>query len=194
MSGEAELLERLRRGDDAAYEELVRQQSPRMLAVARRKQRNEDDAQEAVQEAFRSAFRAVERFEGQSRLSTWLHRIVVNHALMRMRTRRRKPEEAIEDLMPGFLEDGHHVDTPQPWKDAVEVLEQGELREAVRTAIEELPEGYRNVLWMRDIEELDTAETAEMLGISPNAVKTRLHRARVALRQQLDPMLREGAA
>ncbi len=194
MSGEAELLERLRRGDDAAYEELVRQHSPRMLAVARRMLRNEDDAQEAVQEAFLSAFRAVERFEGQSRLSTWLHRIVVNHALMRMRTRRRKPEEAIEDLMPGFLEDGHHVDTPQPWKDAVEVLEQGELREAVRTAIEELPEGYRNVLWMRDIEELDTAETAEMLGISPNAVKTRLHRARVALRQQLDPMLREGAA
>jgi len=189
--GEATRVARLRAGDAEAYEQLVRDHAPRMLAVARRFLRNPDDAEDAVQEAFLSAFRALDRFEGQARLGTWLHRITVNAALMKLRSRRRKPEESMEELSPRFQEDGNHEVLPRPWKDADRVLADKELRAGVREAIDRLPETYRNVLLLRDIEELDTAETAEVLGVSENAVKTRLHRARVALREVLDPVLRE---
>ncbi|MDX1649128.1 MAG: sigma-70 family RNA polymerase sigma factor [Myxococcota bacterium] len=192
-AAEAGLVRSLREGDPAAYEQLVRRHAPRMLAVARRLLRSPDDAEDAVQEAFLSAFRALDRFEGEARLGTWLHRITVNAALMKLRSRRRKPETSLEELQPRFLEDGHHEVLPRRWKDADRVLASRQLRERVREAIDGLPETYRNVLLLRDIEEMDTAETAAALGISENAVKTRLHRARVALREVLDPSLREDA-
>ena len=189
------LIERLRAGEDAAFEELVRTHGGRMLAVARRFLRGEEDARDAVQDAFLSAFRSVDRFEGQSRLSTWLHRIVVNAALMKLRTRRRKPEKLIDDLLPGFLEDGHLAEPASEWQElSDQALLRKELRELIRSSIDELPENHRNVLMLRDIEGLDTEETAELIGISANAVKTRLHRARLALRGQLEPHLRRSAA
>ena len=190
---EAAFLERLRSGDGAAAETWVRESTPRMLAVARRMLRSEDDARDAVQEAFISAFRGLDAFEGGARLSTWLHRIVVNACLMKLRTRRRKPEESIDDMLPNFLEDGHHADEPRRWQGgAVEWIERDEVRQAVRKAIDQLPETHRNVLLLRDIEELDTAEVAKMLEITEGAVKTRLHRARMALRGLLDPELSEN--
>lgn len=190
-SDETLLLERLRAGDEGAFEQVVRENSPRMLAVARRMLRQEDDAEEVVQEAFLSAFRGLERFAGGSKLSTWLHRITVNAALMRLRTRRRRPETPIDELLPRFLEDGHYADPPAAWRWTGEaLLQRKEAREAVRAGIEKLPETYRNVVILRDIEELDTAEVAEMLQITPGAVKTRLHRARQALHELIDPILR----
>jgi len=180
------LLAGLRAGEDSAYETLVRTHSGRMLAVARRFMANEDDAREAVQEAFVSAFRAMGRFEGDARLSTWLHRIVVNACLMKLRTRRRKPEESIDELLPSFAENGHLQVSGAGWDGADRLLERGETRSQVREAIEQLPDGYRTVLLLRDIEEFDTEQTAEALGLSKAAVKTRLHRARQALRQLLD--------
>jgi len=188
---ESRLLERLRRRDEAAFEELVRAHTGRMLSVAKRLLRNEDDARDAVQDAFLSAFRAIGRFEGESQLGTWLHRIVVNAALMKLRTRRRKPEESLDGLLPRFLEDGHMERPAAPWAlPADRTVEQGELRRLVLDRIEALPETYRTILLLRDVEELDTDETAKALGISPGAVKTRLHRARQALRELLDPHLR----
>lgn len=189
---ERALLRRLQAGDDLAYEELVRAQTPRMLSVARRFLRNEEDAHDAVQDAFVSAFRAIGNFEGGSRISTWLHRIVVNASLMKLRTKRRKPEESIDDLLPRWLEDGHAARPAAAWA-AEKLVEQDEVRKLVQAGIERLPETYREVLLLRDIEELDTQEAAEMLGISTNAVKTRLHRARQALRGVIDPALREDA-
>ncbi len=191
---EAELVARLRAGDDDAYATLVKQQAGRMLAVARRMLGSEEDAQDVVQEAFLSAFKAIDRFEGTSRLSTWLHRIVVNAALMKIRASKRRPETPIEELLPTFLEDGHLAVMPAGWKKtAQDVLESKETRAMVRGFIDELPEPYRNVLLLRDIEGLDTKETADLLEVSPNAVKIRLHRARLALRTLLDPHMREGA-
>ena len=188
---EQRLLARLREGEDAAFEELVRTHGGRMLAVARRFLPSEDDARDAVQDAFLNAFRSIDRFEGNARLSTWLHRIVANAALMKLRTRRRKPETPIDDLLPGFLEDGHLEKPAEPWRKLPEdAASQSELRAIVLSAIEQLPEGYRNVLLLRDIEDLDTEETAKLMGLTPNAVKTRLHRARQALRGLLDPSLR----
>ncbi len=195
QAGEADLVARLRAGSDAAYEELVRAQGARLLAVARRLLRSEEDARDAVQDAFISAFRAIDRFEGGSRLSTWLHRIVVNAALMKLRSQQRKPETSIEDLLPRFLEDGHFAEPPAEWQQSADqALERRETRELVRQAIDGLPANYRTVLLLRDIEGLDTAETAEALGVTANAVKIRLHRARQALREQLDEHMREDAA
>jgi RNA polymerase sigma-70 factor (ECF subfamily) len=189
-SDESGLLASLRAGDDSAFETLVRGHGTRLLAVARRFLRSEEDARDAVQDAFLSAFRSLDSFEGTSRLATWLHRIVVNVCLMRLRTRRRKPEAAIEDLLPHFVEDGHRANPGPAWEEPADVLiERREVRALVRAAIDRLPDGYRVVLVLRDIEELDTAETARLLELSENAVKIRLHRARQALRELLDPEL-----
>lgn len=190
---EAELLAALRVGDPAASEAVVRQHLPRMLAVARRILDNDADAQEAVQDAFLSAFRALAGFDGASRLSTWLHRIAVNAALMKLRSKQRKPERSIDDLLPRFLDDGHQADPPAPWQvSAEEVLQREEARARVREAINQLPETHRTILMLRDIEELDTEETATLLGVSTGVVKARLHRARQALRTLLDPYVRAG--
>src|SRR4051812_43778564 len=97
---EATLLARLRSHDPGAFEEVVRRFSPRMLSVARRLVGNEEDARDAVQDAFLSAYRNLDRFEGHSRLATWLHRIVLNAGLMKLRRRQRKPEQQIDALLP----------------------------------------------------------------------------------------------
>ncbi len=194
--GETTLVARLQASDDSAFSELVRAQGPRMLAVARRLLRSDEDAADAVQEAFISAFRAIGNFEGGARLSTWLHRIVVNAALMRLRSRSRRPETSIDGLLPRFVEDGEYLDEPREWKspEALSALERRETREMVRGLIDRLPTDYRTVLLLRDIEGLDTKETAELLGVTPNAAKIRLHRARLALRGLLDPHMRERGA
>jgi RNA polymerase sigma-70 factor (ECF subfamily) len=182
---EPALLQGLREGRPDAYETLVRAYTPRMLAVARRMMSTDEDARDVVQEAFLNAFRAMGKFEGQARLSTWLHRIVVNAALMKLRTRRRKPEESLEPLLPTFKDNGGPAETFTQWE---------ETRQVVRDAILSLPETYREVLILRDIEEMSTDETARTLGITANAVKIRLHRARLALRTLLDSHVQKGAA
>ena len=185
----------LRAGDSAAYERLVRTHGNWLLAVARRILHNEEDARDAVQEAFLSAFRGLAKFDGGSRLSTWLHRIAVNAALMRLRSKRRRPEASLEALLPRFVEDGHQIDPPAPWQETAEqLLSLQETRAIVRTKIDELPESYRTVLLLRDIEGIDTGETARLLGVTDGVIKTRLHRARQALRTLLDPHIRGGDA
>lgn len=189
------LLSGLRAGEAAAYEAMVRREMPRLLAAARRMLRNDEDARDAVQDSFVSAFRSLATFKETCRLSTWLHRITVNAALMRLRTRRRKPEEPIDALLPGFLADGHHLRHPPEWREeAFEVLTRREDRDFVRAAIDRLPESYRTVLLLRDIEELDTAEAAQALGVTETVVKVRLHRARQALRTLLEPRFRKPVA
>lgn len=187
------LVARLRAGDDEAYEIVVRTYSGRLLAVTRRILGNDEDARDAVQDALLSAFRNLEKFEGGSLLSTWLHRIAVNAALMKLRTRRRKPEESIEPLLPVYREDGHHQEWFSSWTEPVDVaMTRAENRAVVRRCIEQLPDTYRTVLVLRDIEELDTEQAARALGISDNAVKIRLHRARQALRTLLAPHFRSA--
>jgi RNA polymerase sigma-70 factor (ECF subfamily) len=185
------LVQRLRAGDEAAYEQLVRAHSGRLLSVARRLLGSEEEARDAVQDAFVSAYRSLGGFEGHARLSTWLHQIVVNASLMKLRSKRRHPEEPIEDLLPRFLDDGHQAEPADSWGDGpLARLELEERRGLVRDAIGRLPENYRTVLMLRDIEEVDTATAAAALGVSENVVKTRLHRARQALRSLLDAKFR----
>jgi RNA polymerase sigma-70 factor (ECF subfamily) len=190
---EPALLARMQAGDDDAFETCVRTWCGRLLLVARRLLKNEEDARDAVQDAFLSAFKDIGNFAGRSSLGTWLHRIAVNSALCRLRTRERHPERSIEDLLPHFGDDEHQIDPPAPWQDtSLVILQQKESRELVLRCINQLPEIYRTVLLLRDIEELDTEETARMLDTSAGVVKTRLHRARQALRSLLDPHFRRG--
>ena len=189
---EGALLQGLKKGEDWAFEALIRTFGARMLAVARRIVGNDEDARDVVQSAYLSAFRAIGSFEGSAQLSTWLHRIVVNTALMRLRSRRRKPEESIEGLLPAFKTDGHFEERFASGSlTADQLLERKETRRIVRAAIEQLPDAYRTVLILRDIEEMSTQEVADALEISPAAVKVRLHRARQALftllRRRLQP-------
>lgn len=195
VDDEAALVAQLRAGDERAYEQVVRAYGGRLLAVARRIVGSEEDARDVVQDAFLNAFKSFSRFEGNAKLSTWLHRIVVNAALMKLRTRKRKPEQSIETMLPTFLDDGHHEERFQSWEEPVDkVMERQEVRELVRRQIDALPEGYRTVLVLRDIEGLDTEETANLLGLSVNATKIRLHRARQALRTMLAPHFRSEAS
>ncbi len=190
-------VERLRAGNDDAFTELARTQSPRLFAAARRLLHNDDDAGDAVQEAFMAAFKSIDRFQGTARLSTWLHRIVINAALMKLRSSSRRPEDSIEDLLPRFDADGNWATEVHSWSaTADELLQRRETRALVRRCIDCLPDTYRTVLVLRDIEDLDTEEVADALNITPNATKIRLHRARQALRTVLErelPMHEQGA-
>jgi RNA polymerase sigma-70 factor (ECF subfamily) len=182
------LLDRLRDADGSAFETLVRLYGGRMLSTAKRFLRAEEDAADAVQEAFLSAFRNIGSFEGQSQVGTWLHRILVNACLMKLRMRSRHPELSIDSLLPAFDQTGHHVNGVRSWRQAPdEELQATEMRTIVRAAIDKLPDDFRTVVLLRDIEEMSTEEAAAALGISPGAAKVRLHRARQALRTLLEP-------
>lgn len=187
---EAALVAGLRAGHHDAFEQIVRMHGTRLLGVARRMLRNDDLAREAVQDALVSAFRARDTFAGTALLSTWLHRITVNAALMKLRTQKRRAEDSIDALLPNFKDDGHHAEQFVSWDERVDTtLEREDTRRLVRAAIDKLPENYRTVLVMRDIEGLSTGETATALELTPNAVKIRLHRARMALRTLIAPHL-----
>lgn len=191
---ESALLRRLQAGDESAYEEMVRELAPRLFAVARRLMGNEEDAADALQDGFVSAFKAIGSFDGRSRLSTWMHRVVVNACLMKLRKARRRGEKSIESMLPRFQEDGHAVNVARSWEGSGAAAAQREdVQRIVREKINELPEAYRTVLMLRDIEGMDTEEAAAVLGESVSAVKTRLHRARLALRELLDPMMTSGS-
>ncbi len=178
----------------AGYEEaraaLVRKYGGRMLTVARRFLGREEDSADAVQDAFLAAFRSLDKFQGNSSIGTWLHRIVVNSCLTKLRARSRSRAVPIDDLLPTFDETGHHARPVRSWEgQPLALLTREETRMQVRACIDRLPEAYRTVLLLRDIEDLDTEQTAEHLGITPAAVKTRLHRARQALRALLEPFV-----
>lgn len=186
---EAALVAGLKAGDERAFEMLVRRESGRLLAAARRLVRDEAAAQDCVQEAFLSAFRAIDSFEPRSSVGAWLHRITVNAALMRLRKERRLAETPIDDLLPVFDADGWRRDMVEvPDDDPESELERRQMREFVRGKIDMLPDGYRTALVLRDLEGWSTREAAEALGIAEGAMKVRLHRARAALKRLIEPL------
>lgn len=180
---------------------IVRANAASLRRTCRRLLQDEVEADDAVQESFLSAFSHLHTFRGQARLSTWIHRIAVNVCLMRLRRRIALApaiesddcDAALGSLLPRYLDDGHRADPLPAWTASVdELCERRELCERVRQLVQSLPEPHRTVLVLRDLEELSTEETAELLGVRINAVKTRLHRARQALRTMLERELVEG--
>jgi RNA polymerase sigma-70 factor, ECF subfamily len=189
LRGCAAFLDCLRSGHEHAYEELVRKFGGRLLTIARRYLRSEEDASDAVQNAFLHAFKSMDNFNGDSRLSTWLHRIVVNCALMHLRARRRCGETDrldIDDLLPRFDTSGNWIEHGLLSAPAHLSVEASETRAIVRQCIDLLPDHYRTVLILRDIDELSTEEAARMLNLTPSATKVRLHRAHLALKVLLE--------
>ena len=183
------LVARARTGDFAAFEALVERYEDKVYRLAFRFVRNETEAREIVQETLLSVWRKLDGFKGDSQFSSWLYRVTANAALMRLRSQRRHPEVSTEDLEPGFLDTraaayGQVAPASENWaRRPDEELQSEELRQQLQKAIDTLPEIYRTVFLIRDVEEFSTEETAEMLGISVPTVKTRLHRARLALRE-----------
>ena len=164
----------------------------RLLPMARRFLGSREEALDAVQETLLAAVQSLKTFRGEARLSTWIRHIGVNQCLMMLRKRRRHPEVDLEPLLPKFDEGGHMETRSRTWETPPDLLEKAETRALVRKSIDELPETYRTVLLLRDIEELSTEEVASLLAVSRTAVKVRLHRARQALRTLLEPHMRRG--
>jgi RNA polymerase sigma-70 factor (ECF subfamily) len=157
-----------------------------MLAVARRMLRNEEDAADAVQDAFLAAFVSLRRFQGRAQVSTWLHRIVVNQCLMKLRSQKRRATQSLDALTSHF-EDGIGCWEAAATRDhGAAQIDRLETRLVVRRSIQRLPEDFREILILRDIEGFDTDQTAALLGLSRSATKTRLCRARKALRTDLE--------
>ena len=191
---EGQLVERLGSGDTAALETLMDRYSARVYRLARNITRSEADAEEVVQDVFVSVFRKISTFEGRSRLGTWVYRVAANAALIKRRGKRAEVEVPLEDYLPTFGEDGHREGDRAlllaDWSQTPdEELASRETRAALRRAIESLPESYQMVVLLRDMEGLSNEETAEVLGESVASVKSRLHRARMALREQLTRVL-----
>jgi RNA polymerase sigma-70 factor (ECF subfamily) len=184
------LIDRLRAGDKSACAECVELHSAGIYRLALHLMQDEAEAEDIVQETFLSAFKAIETFEGRSGLGTWLYRIAYNAAMMRLR--RSHPDTVSVDE-PELSDDG--FETPRQLFDWCCLPEQdfetGEARAQLEQAIRDLPEKLKAVFVMRELEGLSTEDTAEALGLSSVAVKTRLHRARLWLRERLSAYFTE---
>jgi RNA polymerase sigma-70 factor (ECF subfamily) len=186
LDSEAWLLTRLRQRDERAFETLVDDYRERMQSVAHRLLHNEEDSADAVQEAFLAAFLSINSFEGNSRLWTWLYRILLNICLKKLQRRSRPRELRLDDLREVSI-DFRQQGVAARWRaePAFRPIARREAQAAVRMCINRLPHAYRSVLTLREIEALNTNQTAQTLRISRGAVKSRLHRAREALRSLL---------
>lgn len=184
-------IDRLRQGDALFSDTFVRENVGWMLGLAHRFLDDDALAQDCVQNAFADIFKNLEGFEERSGLRTWMHRIVVNQALMALRKRKRLRETPIDDLLPVF--DENHCRVEERWINSEtpeSLMQRAETKDFVLSKIGRLPEKYRIVLMLRDIEEMSTADTAQALQISESNVKVRLHRARSALKALVEPLLR----
>ncbi len=191
---ETELLECLRAGEERCFETLVRNLGPQVLATAKRYLRSDAEAADCFQDTFLAVFEGINKFEQRSSLRTWVRGITINQCLMRIRKQGRRKEESIEHLLPVFDENGDRIETAGLIQSPAisESIDTTRLKSIVREKINELPDDYRLVLLLRDIDGYTTAETAAILRIKINAVKTRLHRARSALESLLTPVLAYG--
>jgi RNA polymerase sigma-70 factor (ECF subfamily) len=176
----------LRAGDPAAYRQLVDENSPKIYSMALGLLGDEQEAEDVLQETFLSAFQAIDRFEGRSKLSTWLYRIGYNASLMRLRKRGRMTTFSLDQPTGEAADNQHDSRHLVDWSALPDdQLLSAEAREEMNRAIAELPETLRSTFILRDIQGLSGAETADVLGITVQAVKNRLHRARLKLRDQL---------
>jgi RNA polymerase sigma-70 factor (ECF subfamily) len=185
--GDAALVEALRREDPEAPELLVETYGDRVYRLALRITGSNEDAEEVAQDALWTAARKISTFKGEAAFGSWLYRIAANAAYQKLRARKAKAHEiAMDDVLPAFDDAGRHFEPMADWSDRVdEQALQGELRQVLGAAIDELPPDYRTALVMHDVEGLSNPDIAEALGISLPAVKSRVHRSRLFVRKQL---------
>ena len=185
-SDDLALIARVQAKEKGAFTELVHRYTPKVYSIAIRMLRNEQDARDVVQETFLNVHRRLDSFRGEASLSSWIGRIATNNALMKLRTRRRKPETSLELPVAG---QPHGERVERVIVDRHPLAEQlsldRELGERIRASVDELPDKYREVLVLADYREMSMRDIAELLGISVPNVKTRLHRARLRVRETL---------
>jgi len=185
---EAVLIHSLRSREDSGYETLVRSYGPLVMATANRYLRSQDDAADCFQDTFIAIFESIDSFQGRSPFRFWVRGVTINQCLMTLRKRKRRREESIEHMLPMFNDRGRRIEvaSPRQKSEIGESLDAEQRRQVVRENIDRLPDKYRLVLLLRDIDGYSTREAASILGIEVNAVKTRLHRARSALKHMLE--------
>jgi RNA polymerase sigma-70 factor (ECF subfamily) len=193
--GDAELVERLKTGDREAFGALLRRHQGKVYRLAMNMTRSPQDAEEVTQDVFLAVYRKIGEFDGRAAFSTWLYRVASNAALMKLRGRRSEPHLSIEEEGPAFAPDGHFARPVADWSELPEDrLLSAERRRVLEQAIDALPPDYKAVVVLRDVEGLSNPEVAEVLGATVLAVKSRLHRARLALRERLAAYFEAGRA
>ena len=189
---DVQLVARLKQRDRSALEELVQVHGAKMYGVALQFMRNESDAREVMQDALVSIWNKIASFEGKSAFTSWIYRVTANAGLMALRKKKRHENDISLDAVGSDDDDAPlpalQLSDKKPLPDKVVMT--GELGEQVRTAIDQLPEPYRVAVLLRDVEELPMAEVMQETGLSEAALKSRLHRARLALREALLPYLK----
>jgi RNA polymerase sigma-70 factor (ECF subfamily) len=186
VATDIDLVRRIKAGDDRAFEEMVRRYNARVYSLAYGVLRNAQDAEEATQDAFLTLYRKIGTFDESRKFFSWFYRVALNSAYSRARRRPSLPTVAIEDHLPKFSADGHFAADVPDWSVGVEdEVAARELAARAGEFIAELPPAYRDVIWMNDVEEMTAPEIAETLEISIPAFKSRLHRARLHVRQRL---------
>ena len=186
-----ELIEGFRSGDQRSFEELVSRYSEKAFSLASRMCRNSQDAEEVLQDVFVTVYRKIEGFEGKSSFSSWLYRVTVNSCLMKLRKKKQDRSVLMEDTV---TRDEHSLllrTTEDQNTDQAALRRQ--VSDALESAIRKLPDEYRPVFILRDIDGLTSREVGKILGLSVPAVKSRLHRSRLMLRRRLAPFYREFA-
>jgi RNA polymerase sigma-70 factor, ECF subfamily len=193
----AEMIARILAGENQLFHGLIRSLERPVFVMLFMLLRNESDAEDAAQETFIKVYRNLHTFRGDAKFSTWVISIARNEGLGVLRKRSSRPEESLDhpsdredeadrgDFTPALLTDWREV--------PLEALERKELRDCLGRAVLNLPPIYREVVQLRDIDELDVRETAEVIGISPGSVKVRLHRARTMLQKELVTVLKQYA-
>lgn len=198
VSAQAELLERIRRNEPGAFEEFVDQYGGRILGFGMRVCGEREDAHDVAQETLIKAYEKLQELKHPAALRSWLYRVAANACLMKRRKGKYEPavEIPLEELRPARPEgkDSLRTEIPDPSDLPDEELARREVRDRVRRAISQLPPHYRIVVVMRDMEHLSTRETADALGLAETAVKMRLHRARLMVREILESMFRDEEA
>lgn len=193
---EEQLIRLASQGDSDAFGDLVRPHLSLFHNGINRILGNTSDTQDALQDALIGIFRDLPGFEGRSRFSSWAYKVCINSALMHRRTRNRNPEPADFPGLGPFDGDGHHQERRGPeWHVEAEahgLVEKRELRECLLTALDDLPDGHRDVFVLKDLEDWETADIARHLGLEPATVRQRLHRARVLVQSRLRTFVQGG--
>jgi RNA polymerase sigma-70 factor (ECF subfamily) len=185
---EGDLIERLKGGDQAAFEAVFNLYSPKLYGVAMRILGDGADTEEVIQDVFWTVYRKAKSFQGNSRFSTWLYRLTINAALGKIRQTKNKSKEIeYEEFLPKFQNDGHHLVRPVvDWSDTLdEQYAKREMQQLLANALDELRPVDKSVVVLSDLEGMTDKEIAAVVGLTVSAVKTRLHRARLFLRGKL---------
>ncbi|MBI5463756.1 MAG: sigma-70 family RNA polymerase sigma factor [Ignavibacteriales bacterium] len=197
-AAESALVRSAQSGDQRAFAELVRKHEDLVYRFAYKLCRNQEKAEETFQDTFVNVYRKLKQFDGKSKFSTWLYKIVVNNCLMKHRVRKIDQASISIHAPEGFVDtpphdaEGHPLQTVASWKDSpLDGVMNKELRHLLDSAIAKLPSDYRVVFVLRDVEGQSAEETAKILGLTVPAVKSRLHRARAFLREQLNEYMTE---